>query len=73
MINFLKGTENSDHQNADHLEIEAVMGSALENMTRYQAKLKRDLYHAIETLRKMQAERRESRSETTAGTCRRGW
>jgi len=35
------------------------MGSALESVTRYQAKLKRDLYRAIETLRKMQTERRE--------------
>jgi hypothetical protein len=59
IINALKSTENSDRQKVNHLEIEAVMGSALENMTRYQAKLKRDLYRAIETLRKMQAERRE--------------
>jgi hypothetical protein len=35
------------------------MGSALETMTRYQTKLKRDLYRAMEALRKMQAERRE--------------
>jgi hypothetical protein len=55
----LKSSQNSDHQKVDHLEVEAVIGSALESMTRYQAKLKRDLYRAIETLRKMQAERRE--------------
>jgi len=35
------------------------MGSALESMTRYQAKLKRDLCRSIETLRTVQAERRE--------------
>ena len=59
IVQALKSSQNSDHQEVDHLEIEAVMGSALESMTRYQAKLKRDLYRAIETLRKMQAERRE--------------
>jgi hypothetical protein len=59
VVNALKSSRNSDHQEVDHLEIEAVMGSALESMTRYQAKLKRDLYRAIETLSRMQAERRE--------------
>jgi hypothetical protein len=72
IVQAVKTSQNSGHQKVDHLEIEAVMGSALETMTRYQAKLKRDLYRAIETLRKMQSERRESRSETTAGSCRRG-
>ena len=59
VVQALKSSQNSDRQEVDHLEIEAVMGSALETMTRYQAKLKRDLYRAIETLRKFQAERRE--------------
>lgn len=59
VVQALKSSRNSDHQKFDHLEVEAVIGSALESMTRYQAKLKRDLYRAIETLRKMQAERRE--------------
>ncbi len=36
------------------------MGSILENVTRYQTKLKRDLYRAFEKLRKTQGERRES-------------
>lgn len=58
LVHALKSSQDSDHQEVDHLEIEAVMGSALESMTRYQAKLKRDLYRAMETLRKMQAERR---------------
>jgi hypothetical protein len=59
VVNAFKTSQNNDDQKVDHLEIEAVMGSALESMTRYQAKLKRDLYRAMETLRKMQAERRE--------------
>src|ERR1035437_1017654 len=58
-VQALKTSQNNDNQQGDHLEIEAVMGSTLESVTRYQAKLKRDLYRAIETLRKMQAERRE--------------
>jgi hypothetical protein len=49
IIHFLKGRENNDDHEVDHLE----------SMTRYQAKLKRDFYRAIDTLRKMQAERRE--------------
>jgi hypothetical protein len=59
LVQAIKSSQDSDHLNADRLEIEAVMGSTLENMTRYHAKLKRDLYRAIEALRKMQAERRE--------------
>jgi len=43
VVEALKSSENSDNKNVDHLEIEAVMGSALESVTRYQAKLKRDL------------------------------
>jgi hypothetical protein len=41
------------------------MGSALENMTRYQAKLKRDLYRAIKTLREVQAERRKASTDAS--------
>jgi hypothetical protein len=37
------------------------MANALETLTRYQAKLKHDLYRAIEKLRKTQEERRESK------------
>ncbi len=62
VVQALKGSQNSDHQEVDHLEIEAVMGSTLESLTRYQAKLKRDLYRAIDRLRKMQAERREGKN-----------
>jgi hypothetical protein len=59
VVDALKSSRNSDDQEVDQLEIEAVMGSALESMTRYQAKLKRDLCRSIETLRTVQAERRE--------------
>jgi hypothetical protein len=52
-------SQNHNNQEADHLEVEAVLGSAVENITRYQAKLKRDLYRAIEVLRTVQAERPE--------------
>ncbi len=61
VVQALKSSQNSDYQNADHLEIEAVIGSVLENMTRYQAKLKRNLCRAIGELRKIQAERREDK------------
>jgi len=47
-------------QAASHLEIEAVLGNSLINLTRYQATLKRDFYRAVETLRAVQAERREA-------------
>ena len=60
VVHALKSSRNSDHQEVDHLEIEAVMGSTLESMTRYQAKLKRDFYRAIEQLRKMQGREGEN-------------
>jgi hypothetical protein len=49
----------------DHIEIEAVMGNALETLTRYQTKLKRDLFKGIEMLRSLQAERRERERVTS--------
>ena len=60
VVQYIKNSQNSDNKNDNHLEIEAVMGSALESVTRYQTKLKRDLYRAIEKLRTAQGERRES-------------
>lgn len=62
---LLKKSLNDDHKKVNHLEIEAVMGSTLENMTRYQAKLKRDLYRAIKTLREVQAERRKASTDAS--------
>ena len=59
VINAFQNSQNSNSQNTGHLEFEAVLGNSLANMTRYQSALKRDLYRAIETLRKIQAERRE--------------
>lgn len=61
IISAVQKFENHNRQTAGHLEIEAVLGSTLEKMTRYQSALKRDLYRAIEMLSKMQAERREAR------------
>ena len=59
VINAFQNSQNSNRQEVGHLEFEAVLGNSLANMTRYQSALKRDLYRAIETLRKIQAERRE--------------
>jgi hypothetical protein len=59
IISAIQKSQNNNSQEADHLEIEAVLGSALESITRYQAKLKRDLYRAIEALRQVQAERQK--------------
>jgi len=47
------------NQQGRHLEFEAVLGSALEKMARYQAGLKTELYRAIETLRAEQAAKRK--------------
>jgi hypothetical protein len=52
IVQAAKASQNNGHQNVDHLEIEAVMGNALETLTRYQTKLKREFYSAIETLNK---------------------
>jgi len=61
VINAIQKSQNQDSQEAGHLEVEAVLGNSLANMTRYRSILKRDLYRAIETLRKVQAERREGK------------
>jgi hypothetical protein len=58
----MKAFQNSGHstsQKVGHLEVEAVLGNALEKMTRYQSALRRDLYRAIEMLRAVQKERLE--------------
>lgn len=59
VINAVQNSQNSNSQKAGNLEFEAVLGNSLANVTRYQSALKRDLYLAIETLRKIQAERSE--------------
>lgn len=61
VIDAFQNSQNHNSQEAGHLEVEAVLGSALEKMTRYHSALMRDLYRAIETLRKLQAERRGRR------------
>ena len=51
----------SQKAQGDRLEFEAVLGNSLDGLTRYQSQLKRDLYRAIETLRRIQAERVEQK------------
>ena len=63
VIPAVRSSQNSNRQEGDHLEIEAVMGSALENLTRYQTKLKRDFYRATKELREMQAERKKAKTD----------
>lgn len=46
-------------QMASHVTLEAVLGNALTNITRYQGSLKGDLYRAIQTLRSLQEKRCE--------------
>jgi hypothetical protein len=58
IIPSTKNSHDSNHQNNANVQIEAVVGNALDNMTRYQARLKRDLYVAIDRLRKMQGKGR---------------
>jgi len=60
VINTVRTSQNNHHQSGGHLEVQAVLGSSLDTMTRYRSALKRDLYRAIETLRTIQAERRET-------------
>lgn len=59
IVSAIQRSQHHNSQEAGHLEVEAVLGSSLANMTRYQSALKRDLYRAIEMLRTVQAERRE--------------
>ena len=42
-----------------HLEVQAVLSSSIDTLTRYRSALKRDLYKAIEMLRVVQEKRRE--------------
>lgn len=62
IVRDYENTQRINSQNQGHLELEVVLGNALKNITRYQSGLKRDLYKAIETLRALQAEQRESES-----------
>jgi hypothetical protein len=59
VISGFQNSQNQQSQVAGHLEIEAVFGSSLANMNRYQSSLRRDFYRAIEALRALQTERRE--------------
>src|SRR5208283_2171203 len=59
VVNELQQSNNFNKQEDDHLEVQAVLRSSLDKLTRYQSALKRDLYRAIDTLGKVKAERRE--------------
>lgn len=59
VLNGTQSSRSDQSQKVGHLEIQAVMGSSLDTMTRYRSALKRDFYRAIETLRAVQAERHE--------------
>jgi len=61
VIDAVRVSRSSHNDNMDHLELEAVLVSTLESVTRYKAKVKRDLYRAIEALHSVQSERRERR------------
>jgi len=37
IVQAAKASQNNDRQNVDHLEINAVMGNALETLTRYRS------------------------------------
>jgi hypothetical protein len=59
VVKGVQASHNSHRQKDGHLEVQAVLGSSLDTMTRYRSTLKRDFYRATETLRKTQEERRE--------------
>jgi len=59
ILRDLQKSQKHDSQKAHHVEVEAVIASSLDKLTRYQSALKRDLYRAIDMLRVLQTERRE--------------
>jgi hypothetical protein len=59
VLDMLHQSSNQNSQDERHLEVEAVLGSSLDRITRYQSALKRDLYRAMGMLRSIQSERRE--------------
>jgi hypothetical protein len=63
VITAIQKTNGDNHQKAKHLEVEAVLGSTFDKMTRYQSALKRDLYRTIDMLCKLQAERKDRESK----------
>ena len=64
IISAIQKSQKHNSQEAGHLEVEAVLGSSLEKMTRYQSALKRDLYRAIEMLRVVQGRNANGRGVT---------
>jgi len=52
-------SQNSRSESGAHIEVEAVIGNSLTNITRYQSRLKRDFYKAVDFLRAVQSEKRD--------------
>lgn len=61
VVEGVQASHNRHRQTGDQLEVQAVLGSSLETMTRYRSALKRDFYRATDMLRKEQGERREDK------------
>ena len=59
VISAVQKSGNHNTKEAGHLEVDAVLGSSLEKMSRYRSALMRDFYRGIEMLRVLQAERRK--------------
>ncbi len=52
IVQAAKASQNNDRQNVDHLEINAVMGNALETLTRYRSHRSRhSLTHGCRVLK----------------------
>lgn len=50
---------NAKSDSAHHLEVEAVLVSTLDRMSRYKSSVKKDLYRAIEALKQLQEDRKK--------------
>lgn len=59
LLNGVQASQGKCHRHGGHLEVQAVLGSSLSNMTRYRSALKKDFYRAVERLCALKAERRE--------------
>jgi hypothetical protein len=53
----------NEKRNRGHLEVHAVLGSSVDTLLRYQVRLKKDLYKAMDKLRELQKERRDSQGK----------
>lgn len=58
-----KVSKDSNTRQAKHLELEAVLGNTLENLTRYRSALKRDLYRTIQVLESLREKRKQNNDD----------